>query len=289
MKIVLTGSSGRVGRAIYNQLAPQHEIIGIDRTPFATTRLVADFADAALLADALQGADAVIHAAALHAPHVGIVPDSEFERVNVDGTRLVVEAARQAGVPRLVLTSTTALFGHAIAEGRAAWVTDDTPPRPRSIYHRTKLAAEALVAAAAGPDLAVRVLRMSRCYPEPADQMALYRISRGVDVRDVARAHAAALHNDGPAYQCYIISGQVPFTEAECAVVATALEQALQLRAPALLAAFRVRGWQVPASLDRLYVATRAEQGLGWVPQYGFEEVLAQLDRHSLEVLPVVP
>lgn len=211
MKIILTGSSGRVGRAIYNQLAPQHEVIGIDRTPFATTRLVADFADANLLAKALPGADAIIHTAALHAPHVGVVPDSEFERINVEGTRLVVEAAQLAGVPRLVFTSTTALFGQAMENGRAAWVTDDTPPRPRSIYHRSKLAAEALLQAAAGPTLAVRVLRMARCFPEAADLMALYRLSRGVDVRDVASAHVAALSNGGPAHQCYIISGQVPF------------------------------------------------------------------------------
>ncbi|TGE03836.1 NAD(P)-dependent oxidoreductase [Hymenobacter fodinae] len=56
MKIVVTGSSGRVGRAIYNQLASQHEVVGIDRAPFATTRIVADFVDADVLRRAVQGA-----------------------------------------------------------------------------------------------------------------------------------------------------------------------------------------------------------------------------------------
>ena len=287
MKIIVTGSSGRVGRAIYNQLAARHEVVGIDRTPFATTQLVADFADAALLAKAARGAQAIIHTAALHAPHVGLVPDSEFERINVEGTRLVVEAARRAGVPRLVFTSTTALFGPAIEQGRAAWVTDDTIPQSRSIYHRSKLAAEALLAAAAGSTLAVRVIRMARCFPEAADLMALYRLSRGVDVRDVAKAHVAALHNDGPPYQCYIVSGKVPFAEQDCALVATDLEAALRKRAPALVAAFQARGWPLPPGLDRLYVSARAERALGWAPEYGFEEVLAQLDRGSLEVLPL--
>lgn len=287
MKIILTGSSGRVGRAIYNQLAARHDVVGIDRTPFATTRLLADFTDADLLASAVRGADAIIHTAALHAPHVGVVPDSEFERINVAGTRRVIAAARQAGVPRLVFTSTTALYGPAVEGGRAAWVSEDTPPRPRSIYHRTKLAAEALLAAAAGPTLAVRVLRVARCFPEAADLLALYRLSRGVDVRDVATAHVAALSNPGPAYQCFNISGRVPFLAQDCALVATQLEAALHLRAPALLAAFRARGWHLPSGLDRIYVSTRAEQALGWAAQYGFEEVLAQLDRGSLEVLPV--
>lgn len=287
MKIILTGSSGRVGRAIYNQLAAHHEVAGIDRTPFATTQLFADFADADLLANAMQGADAVIHTAALHAPHVGIVPNSEFERINVEGTQLVITAAQLAGVPRLVFTSTTALFGQVMENGQASWVTEETTPRPRSIYHRTKLAAEALLEAAASPTLSVRVIRMSRCFPEPADLMALYRLCRGVDVRDVARAHVAALHNGGAAYQRYIISGKVPFLEQDCALVASHLEAALHQRAPALLAAFQARGWHLPASLDRIYVSKQAEQALGWVPQYGFEEVLAQLDRGSLEVLPV--
>lgn len=287
MRVLLTGSSGRVGRAIYNHLAAHHEVIGIDRTPFATTSIVADFADADLLRRVVPGTEAIIHTAALHAPHVGVVPDREFERINVEGTRLLLAVARQAGVPRLVLTSTTAVFGAKAAPGQAAWVTEDTPPRPRTIYHRTKLAAEALAEAAAGPDLAVRVLRVARCFPEPADQMALYRISRGIDVRDVARAHGAALRNAGPAYQCHLISGPVPFTPTDCPLVGSRLPEALRLRAPELLQAFQERGWPVPAALDRLYVSTRAAGELGWEPHYGFQEVLAQLDRSSLEVLPV--
>lgn len=72
MRILLTGSSGRVGRAIYNHLAARHEIIGIDRTPFATTSIVADFADADLLRRVVPGADAIIHSAALHAPRTWV-------------------------------------------------------------------------------------------------------------------------------------------------------------------------------------------------------------------------
>ena len=78
MRIVLTGSSGRVGRAIFGALAADHEIIGIDRTAFSTTHFVDDFTNESLLREVLQGTDAVVHTAALHAPHVGIVPDTEF-------------------------------------------------------------------------------------------------------------------------------------------------------------------------------------------------------------------
>ncbi len=287
MRIVLTGSSGRVGRAIYRVLSPGHRVIGIDRSPFSTTQVVADFVDMGLLTQLLKGADAVIHTAALHAPHVGLVPDEEFQRINVLGTRMVVEAAQKERVPRLVFTSTTALFGQTIREGASAWVTDETTPNPRTIYHHTKLEAEALLQQAAGKNLAVRVIRMSRCFPEQADIMALHRLSRGVDVRDVAAAHVAALTNDGPDYQSYIISGKTPFQKEDCRLLATDLEKAIQLRMPALADAFQKRGWKLPPSIDRVYVSDLAEKELGWAPRYGFEEILDQLDRASLEVLPV--
>lgn len=286
MRIVLTGSSGRIGRAIFNALSPGHQVIGIDRTPFSTTRITGDFASLSLLTQAMQGADAVIHTAALHAPHVNLLPDSEFERVNVEGTRLVIEAARRAGIRRLVFTSTTAVFGQTIENGSAAWVTDQTPPCPRSIYHHTKLAAESLLQQAADKDFAVRVLRMSRCFPEPAHRMAIYRLTRGIDARDVARAHVAALTDPGPAYQNYIISGATPFQPEDCQALATDPAAVLWQRVPELMQVFRKRNWTVPSAIDRVYLSTRAMTELGWQPVYGFEEVLAQLDRGSLEVLP---
>lgn len=288
MKIVLTGSSGRVGRAIFNALAVEHEVIGIDRSPFSTTQITADFADFKLLSRAMKGADAVIHTAALHAPHVGLIPDSEFNRINVDGTRLIIEAAKVAGVKRCVFTSTTALFGKTIENDRCAWVTEETSPQPRSIYHHTKLAAEKLLSEAADEHFVVRVIRMSRCFPERADVMALHRLNRGVDVRDVADAHVAALTNPGPAFDCYIISGATPFAEGDCALLASEPATVLRIKVPELVTAFDERNWGIPESIDRVYVSKKAETALGWHAQYGFEEVLAQLDRDSLEVLPVV-
>jgi len=235
----------------------------------------------------MRGADAIIHTAALHAPHVGVVPDSEFIRVNVEGTRLLTEVAQDAKVKRLVFTSTTAVFGKTIENGASAWVTDETLPQPRSIYHQTKLAAEGLLRSLANDHLVVRVIRMSRCFPEPADLMAIYRLTRGIDIRDVASAHEAALTNGGEVYQDFIISGTSPFQLQDCSDLAINPSAVLAKRAPSLYAAFKARNWALPTSIDRVYAGTRAKNALNWQPRYGFEEVLAQLDRGSLEVLPV--
>jgi UDP-glucose 4-epimerase len=286
MKILITGSAGRVGRAIHARLRDDHEVIGLDRRPSPTSDVVATLEDEAALAAAMRGAGAVIHVAALHAPHVGQRPDAEFESINVEGTERVTRLAVAAGVRRMVFTSTTALYGSGGVE-KSEWVTEDTVPRPKTIYHRTKLAAERRLEAAADEHgLAVTSLRMSRCFPERAPLMAAYRLHRGVDARDVAEAHALALEWDGPGFRKLIVSGATPFQPEDAEALAQRAPEVLAQRAPALVAAFAARGWDLPENIDRVYDARRAHEVLGWTPRYGFEEVLAELDRGSAEVLP---
>jgi len=146
VKVIVTGSSGRVGRAVRAALGVHHEVLGVDVSPSSSTDVVASIEDRVVLERVLGGADAVVHAAGLHAPHVGRVPDSRFWEVNVTATRLLAGLCVQVGVPRLIFTSTTALYGRASTRADAAsWVTEETPPSPRTIYHRTKLSAEAVL------------------------------------------------------------------------------------------------------------------------------------------------
>ena len=146
MRVLVTGSSGRVGGAIVARLGRAHEVVGIDRVPGPGTTQVAELREPGVLDAALRRMDAVVHTAALHVPHVGIASDAQFEAENVELTASLIECARRAGVPRLVYTSTTALYGHASTpDGCAGWVDEALAPQPRTIYHRTKLAAEALL------------------------------------------------------------------------------------------------------------------------------------------------
>lgn len=281
MHVLITGVSGRVGRAIRARLAVEHVVRGLDRVASAGADHVGDLADAALLDRAVAGMDAIVHTAALHAPQVGVVADDEFQRINVEGTQALLQAAQRHGVPHIVYTSTTALYGVA------GWIDEHTPPRPRTVYHRSKLAAEQCLEAAAlagGP--ALTVLRMSRCFPEPAPLMAAYRLHRGIDVRDVAEAHALALARPPAGWRRCVISGATPFRPDDVSGLAQDAPAVLALRAPALVAAFRQRGWPLPPTIDRVYAPQRAEAELGWRARHGFEAVLDQLDAGSAEVLP---
>ena len=288
MKILITGSTGRVGRAIYVRLCREHDVVGFDRAASSTADIVGDLGDTALLERSLRGVEAVVHTAALHAPQVGLVPDEAFETVNVQATRRLAELAVHAGVAKLVFTSTTALYGSASTRADAAgWVDEDVMPQPVSIYHRTKLAAERVLEEIATHEhLAVTVLRMSRCFPEPVVAMAAYRLHRGIDARDVAEAHALALQSPGAAFARYVISATTPFTRDDVDALLRDAPAVLRRRAPALVEAYARRAWSLPASIDRVYVPNLAEQALGWRSRFGFEEVIRMLDEGSSEVLP---
>jgi UDP-glucose 4-epimerase len=295
MKVLVTGSGGRVGQAIVARLRNTGDdgitVTTLDRQPQSQATWIGDIGDSALLESAMKGIDAVIHTAALHAPHVGKADDSEFERININATKTLIDVAVHAGVQRIIYTSTTALYGHTNAEkGRAAWLTEKSVARPKTIYHRTKLAAEDLLAnAAAQHGLLVRSLRMSRCFPELAAHMAAYRLHRGVDARDVAHAHALALMHTqahaGSNFDSFIISGSTPFLIEDAEALFFDAAAVLQRRAPALVAAFAQRSWALPTSIDRVYDAGKAWREMGWKTQFGFEEVLAQADARSAEVL----
>ncbi len=290
MHILITGTAGRIGRAIHVRLSPFHTVVGLDKSPASTVDIVGDISNDDTMREACKGADAIVHTAALHAPHVEIVPDAEFERINVEATERLIQCALANNIKHIVFTSTTALYGSASRlHGKVAWIDEYTVPQPISIYHRTKIRAEAALERASREyGLQVSILRMSRCFPEPAPEMAWYRLSRGVDARDVAEAHALALEKTGnSSCETYIVSGNTPFLQEDCAELWRDAASVLQQRAPDLVQDFMRRSWDLPTNIDRVYDSTKAQRELAWKPRYGYEEVLSMLDAGHSEVLPV--
>ncbi|MBO9100949.1 MULTISPECIES: NAD-dependent epimerase/dehydratase family protein [unclassified Rhizobium] len=286
-RLIVTGSSGRVGQAICAAAASTFDVIGIDRLPGPTTSVIGDVTNYDDLARAFAGAQAVIHSAGLHAPHVNTVPDCEFQKVNVVGTLTVAKAAIAAGTARIIFTSTTALYGAKTeANGAAEWINASAKPKPRTIYHFTKIKAEECLAEVACRSLHVTILRIARCFPESPQLMALYRLHRGIDIRDVASAHLRALQIEGAQLSTHIVSATTPFLLKDCETLGNNALSVIQKRCPGIVQAFRERGWTLPRTIDRVYDNSDARLSLKWKPQFGYEAVLSMLDDEITDGLP---
>jgi len=274
MRIVVTGAAGLIGSAVAERLASEHEVVGIDLRYGLQVAITADCLDIAEWGRTVGAIDAIAHVAALHAPHVGQRSDAEFLRTNVEATAQMLDFALSAGASRFVLTSTTSLYGDALEpKGEAAWIDEQVEPLPRDIYDRTKLEAERLVTAAGG-SMSCTSLRMSRCFPEPAEQMAAYRLHRAIDRRDVAGAHALALVREGPP-ATYVISAATPFQREDAGELLRDAPSVIEHRCPGLIERMAARGWSPPASIGRVYDASLAARELGFHPHFGIDAGLA--------------
>lgn len=279
-KVVVTGSSGRVGSAIVAGLKAAmrtYVIVGVDQVAGQHTSAVFDLRDTAKLAPLVADADAICHCAALHAPHVGVRSDSEFEQINAG----VIEALLQFSPPstHIVLTSSTSIYGHALQpDDRAVWVDEALSPQPRDIYDQTKFDAETMLRSACHGERTGITLRMSRCFPEPERDMALYRLYRGVGLGDVIQAHLLALDVglDGShrGYAHYVVSGPTPFVEADAEELYRSPWSCILRYFPMAEKEFVHRSWLPPQSIDRVYVSSLAQKELAYRPKFGFTTLL---------------
>ena len=274
MRVLVTGAAGLIGSGIAARLAEELGVIGLDLMPGPEVQIVGDCFDLADWRHRVGSVDAVIHTAALHAPHVGKVGEVDFRRTNVEATSRLLDFALGANASHFVLTSTTSLYGHALeGDGQAVWIDEQIEPQPRDIYDETKLEAERLVESAGGA-MTVTSLRMSRCFPEPADVMAWHRFHRGVDRRDVAEAHALALDRRGPP-ATYVISAATPFERGDCQQLGIDPSIVIEQKSPGLIDRMAGRGWRPPASIDRVYDCGLAIRELGFAPRYGIDSCLS--------------
>jgi UDP-glucose 4-epimerase len=151
MRFLITGGAGFIGAALANRLADQGHSVRVldDLSAGDPSRLNSnvlftrgDVRDVPKLWSLLQKVDCVYHLAARVSVPASILYPREYEAVNVGGTVSVMEAMRDAGVERVVFTSSGALYGEQPRQP----VKESNPPHPQSPYAVSKLAAEHYVA-----------------------------------------------------------------------------------------------------------------------------------------------
>jgi nucleoside-diphosphate-sugar epimerase len=194
-RVLLTGSSGGVGRATW----PALQQAGWEVRPFDLAA-GEDLRDAQAVSDAMQGCDAVVHAGALAHDTAGSPTD--IVATNVLGTWHILVAAESLGVARVVYFSSAQVFGCAEGEGQPAYlpIDDDHPVRAARPYGMSKrLAEEMCLAWTTRTGIPTVVLRPVLVLTD--ESLALYSpdtavLGAFVHVDDVAAAVVLALTAD---------------------------------------------------------------------------------------------
>ena len=252
MLAFVTGATGFLGSHVARVLAEQGAELRLLVRPtsdlrnldgLAADRVVGDLRDSASIEKALSGCDVVFHVAADYRLWVRGRDSNEMYRSNVEGTRVVLEAARKQGVRRVVYTSSVATMGftsnHAAAELRSAWTDECVRPYARSVadenspvgiadmighYKRSKFMAEhvAIMAARSGVDVVIvnptTPIGERDIKPTPTGRIVLDFLKRKfpayvetglnlVDATECARGHIQALEK-GRSGERYILGGE---------------------------------------------------------------------------------
>lgn len=240
--------------------------------------VAADLTDAAAVARAAEGCDAVFHCAYGNRGTV-----EEQRAVNVDGTRAIVDAALAAGVRRLVHVSTVAVYG-PIADGELDEATPYGPPGDR--YAETKLEAERLVLDAhRRHGLAATVVQPTVVYGpfgpvftiDPLVQLSTRRVvladggegwCNAVYVDDVADALVLAATADAADGEVFLVSGAAPTTWRQ---LYTAYEEMLGFQATFAMPASELRALAAEVEHDEAVSGELAAR----LRQRGFAATLA--------------
>ncbi|GAB3915499.1 nucleoside-diphosphate sugar epimerase [Microlunatus endophyticus] len=158
MKILVTGASGMLGAATARALADRGDEVTVLQRRTAglgLSEILGDVTDPDVVHRAVRGQQAVVHLAA----KVNVTgTEADYRRVNVDGTRTLLQACRAAGVQRLVNVSSPSV-AHSGSSLVGAGAGPADPQRARGPYARTKAEAELLALAADSPSLAVLAIR----------------------------------------------------------------------------------------------------------------------------------
>jgi dihydroflavonol-4-reductase len=229
MRLFVTGATGFVGAHVA-QLAAQQgaELCVLARPTSDLTHLprsadivTGDLRDPAAFASGLQGCDALIHVAADY--RLWVPNPDEMYKANVEGTRALLRLAREAGVPRVVYTSSVATMGF---HGDAV-VDEDTPVSEAAMighYKRSKWLAEQVAIDAARAGQHVIILNPTTpigsmdTKPTPTGRIVVDFLNKNfpayvetglnlVDVEEIARIHVVALERGRPGER-YILGGE---------------------------------------------------------------------------------
>ncbi|BCI52264.1 UDP-glucose 4-epimerase [Mycolicibacterium litorale] len=218
-KVVVTGGSGRVGRYVVDELSSAFDVTNVDLTksPADVAYAEGDVTDLESMRRTLEGADAVVHLAAID--YDWKAAPEQYIRVNTMGTWNVLQAAAENNLQKVVLCSSVSACG--LSEMRADWapqslqVDERHELRPVQAYSVSKQIMETMGRSfATGTDMEVLCLRPLAVvlpetigeYCEFIDDPDLHWLYYYVHARDVATGFRRALESRGLKFGTFFLS-----------------------------------------------------------------------------------
>lgn len=274
MKLVVTGAKGLIGSHVVEYAKQQAgiNVLGVDNVGMghrSAGTLSADVTDYGETVSALGGADAVIHLAAIR-DH-GMIPNAKAFAINVNSTYNVLEAAVQLGIQRVVLASSIQAARTVVMRNETNYqylpIDEDHPLDPQNDYALAKQLGEVMGEMFAKHfGLTVVNLRFTAItppenikanFPWPEAKPPHWAMYAYADVRDAARCAFLAATKPLPA------NSHIPlYVVAKDTMVNTPSAEIARRFFPTA----EVRGLQ---GFDSLVSGKRAEQLLGFVPEFG--------------------
>ncbi|MDI3213186.1 NAD(P)-dependent oxidoreductase [Arthrobacter sp. AL12] len=226
MRVAVTGGSGKLGRSVVRRLGEDgHEVTNLDRTGTRGHGFTeVDLRDYGQVVDVLlgledrhSGFDALVHLAAIPAP--GHAPDAATFENNMQATYNVFQAARRAGIKKIVYASSETVLGLPFdVDPPYIPVDEEYPARPESTYSLVKHLEEQMAVQLTrwDPELSIIGLRFSNVM-DPEDYEAFpgfdtdarlrkWNLWGYIDGRDGAQAVARALEHGTPGFEAFIIA-----------------------------------------------------------------------------------
>ncbi|GAA1939778.1 NAD-dependent epimerase/dehydratase family protein [Agromyces allii] len=225
MRIIVTGGSGKLGRTVVATLRNEgHEVVNLDQHGERGTLVRVDLTDYGQVIDAVagvddqhDGADAIVHLAAVPAP--GLMSDVATFRNNMLATFNVFQAAKRLGITRIVTASSETVLGLPFdVPPPYIPVDEEYPARPESTYSLVKHLEETMAIELVrwNPELSVTALRFSNVM-DPDDYAAFpdfdadatlrkWNLWGYIDARDGAQAVSRALAAARPGFDRFIIA-----------------------------------------------------------------------------------
>jgi nucleoside-diphosphate-sugar epimerase len=288
MKILITGAGGNLGRAIIPALtAAGHSLRLLDFRDIDAQGhelVIGDIRNIDDVRTAVSGVDAIVHAAALHGIHLAKWRPEDFWAINVTGTFNVYEAAREAGIKRVVLCSTMGVYGDSARAPDDAWsvVDESNALLPGDVYGMSKKLCEEMAEVYARKwGITTVALRLGMFVPESnIDKYGFRLLFGGVDDRDVAQAVSLALtHEPAGGFDAFDIMAPLTYQPSDAQALHTDPLAVLEQRFPGCNALFAEKGIDArPLIWGRtLWPVSKATDVLGYQPKYGFDGYLSTL------------